>query len=139
MERAAAAATASLKYVKVKPNSTSMEEARARVFEFFKTACRSVPTVMDIYNLQDVVKESQLRSAVASEIRRHAHITDPKVIDMLLLKGTEELSNVVLQSKQRHHIIGQYVVGKQGLVQDLGTKDEGASEFLKNFYKTNYF
>ncbi|KAL0289298.1 UNVERIFIED_CONTAM: NADH dehydrogenase [ubiquinone] 1 alpha subcomplex subunit [Sesamum calycinum] len=45
------------------------------------------------------------------------------VIDMLLFKGTEELSNIVEHAKQRHHIIGQYVVGRQGL--DVGTKDQG--------------
>lgn len=62
-----------------------------------------------------------------------------QVIDMLLFKAMEELGNIVEHAKQRHHIIGQYVVGQHGLVQDLGTKDEGNSDFLKNFYKTNYF
>ncbi|KAB1224999.1 NADH dehydrogenase [ubiquinone] 1 alpha subcomplex subunit 6 [Morella rubra] len=62
-----------------------------------------------------------------------------QVIDMLLFKGMEELNNVVEHAKQRHHIVGQYVVGPQGLVQDLGTKDKGLSDFLKNFYNGNYF
>ena len=62
-----------------------------------------------------------------------------QVIDMLLFKGTEELKNVVDHAKQRHHIIGQYVVGRQGLVHDSGTKDQGISPFLKNFYSSNYF
>ncbi|CAI9770459.1 unnamed protein product [Fraxinus pennsylvanica] len=128
-----------VKYVRVPPNSANMEEARKRVFEFFKTACRSIPTVMDIYVLDDVVKPSPLRSSVASEIRKNVHVTDPKVIDMLLFKGTEELSNVVEHAKQRHHIIGQYVVGRQGLMQDLGMKDQGNSNFLKSFYSGNYF
>lgn len=57
---------------------------------------------------------------------------------MLIFKGMEELENIVEHSKQRHHIIGQYVVG-QGLVQDLGTKDQGLSPFLKKFYESNYF
>lgn len=62
-----------------------------------------------------------------------------QVIDMLLFKAMEELNNITEHAKQRHHIIGQYVVGHQGLVQDLGTKDQGASGFLKDFYKSNYF
>lgn len=57
---------------------------------------------------------------------------------MLLFKGTEELMNIVNQSKQRHHIVGQYVVGNQGLVQDLAAKDQDTSNFLKNFYGSNY-
>ncbi|KAK7314146.1 hypothetical protein VNO77_39358 [Canavalia gladiata] len=126
-----------LRNVKVPPNSASLEEARQRVFDFFREACRSLPYVMEIYNLHDVVTISQLRSTVASEIRKNTHITNPKVIDMLLFKGLEELKNVVNHSKQRHHIIGQYVVGQQGRVEDLGTKDH--STFLKNFYNSNYF
>lgn len=58
---------------------------------------------------------------------------------MLLFKAMEELNNVVEHAKQRHHLIGQYVVGRDGLIKDVGTKDQGASEFLKHFYKTNYF
>ncbi|KAL1802689.1 hypothetical protein DCAR_0934287 [Daucus carota subsp. sativus] len=128
-----------MRAVKVPPNSVSLEEARTRTFEFFKSACRSIPTVMEIYNLYDVVTPSQLRSNIAAQFRKNAHITNTKVIDMLLFKGMEELGDVVEHAKQRHHIIGQYVVGHHGLSQDSGTKDEGASDFLKNFYKTNYF
>uniref|UniRef100_A0A2P2J6Z7 Uncharacterized protein MANES_11G007200 n=1 Tax=Rhizophora mucronata TaxID=61149 RepID=A0A2P2J6Z7_RHIMU len=94
---------------------------------------------MEIYNLHDVVSGSQLRSTIASEIRKHSGLTNAKVIDLLLFKGMEELGNIVEHAKQRHHIIGQYVVGRQGLVQDLTDKDQGMSEFLKNFYKSNYF
>ncbi|GMI70134.1 hypothetical protein like AT3G12260 [Hibiscus trionum] len=128
-----------LRSVKVPPNSASLEEARGRVFDFFRQACRSIPTIMDIYNLDDVVTKSQLRSIIASEIRKNTHVTNPKVIDMLLFKGMEELNNIVEHAKQRHHIIGQYVLGRQGLAQDSDTKDEGTSDFLKNFYKSNYF
>ncbi|XP_062175641.1 NADH dehydrogenase [ubiquinone] 1 alpha subcomplex subunit 6 [Alnus glutinosa] len=127
-----------LRSVKVPPNSASLEEARHRVFDFFRAACRSLPSVMEIYNLQDVATVSQLRSTIASEIRKNSHVTDPKVIDMLLFKAMEELGNIAEHAKQRHHIIGQYVVGRQGLVQELGTKDQGISNFLKNFYTTNY-
>ncbi|OMO87289.1 putative NADH dehydrogenase [Corchorus olitorius] len=61
------------------------------------------------------------------------------VIDLLLFKAMEELNNITEHAKQRHHVIGQYVLGRQGLVQDLDAKDDGASDFLKNFYKSNYF
>ncbi|KNA19149.1 hypothetical protein SOVF_064180 [Spinacia oleracea] len=123
---------------KVPPNSANLEEARKRVFDFFKLACRSLPKVMDIYNLDDVATISQLRSTIASQLRKNAHIKDPKVIDMLIFKGMEELENIVEHSKQRHHMIGQYVVGHHGLVQEMGTKEQGLSPFLKNFYKSNY-
>ena len=65
-------------------------------------------------------------------------IINLQVIDMLLFKAMEELNNIMEHAKQWHHIIGQYVVGRQGLVQDLGTKDQGISNFLKKFYNSNY-
>ncbi|KAL4600541.1 hypothetical protein ACB092_11G206400 [Castanea dentata] len=125
--------------VKVPPNSASLEEARHRVIDFFKTACRSIPSIIDIYNLDEVATVAELRSSVAAQIRKNSHITNIKVIDMLLLKGVEEFNNIVEHAKQRHHIIGQYVVGQKGLVLDSGTKDQGDSNFLKNFYNSNYF
>lgn len=93
---------------------------------------------MKIYNLHDVVSPSQLRSAAAAEIRKNANVTNPKVIDLLLFKGMEELNNIANQSKQRHHIVGQYVVGNQGLVQDVAAKHQDTSDFLKKFYSSNY-
>lgn len=68
-----------LRSVRVPPNSVSLEEARHRVFDFFRIACRSLPSVMETYNLYDVASVSQLRSTVASEIRKNTHVTDPKV------------------------------------------------------------
>ncbi|KAK4406420.1 NADH dehydrogenase [ubiquinone] 1 alpha subcomplex subunit [Sesamum angolense] len=200
----------SLKYVRVPPNSASLAEARQRVFEFFKTACRSIPSIMEIYTLHDVVappssappspprsgrmltlltlslvaklvgkaalwrghlnlgyllwccfrpiflvmalgirknwleatqlllvrfyprlaylniwvKESEVPPLLLYIFWKMLYVVifGTEVIDMLLFKGTEELSNIVEHAKQRHHIIGQYVVGRQGL--DVGTKDQ---------------
>ncbi|KAG6787754.1 hypothetical protein POTOM_003799 [Populus tomentosa] len=143
----ATATAQALRVMKVAGNSRSVEEARARVFDFFKLACRSLPAVMDIYNLDDVVSKSQLRSAISSQIRKNSHITNAKVIvsvigmviDMLLFKGMEELGNIVEHHKQRHHIIGQYILGKDGTLHDSSPKDPSTSDFLKNFYSGNYF
>ncbi|ESR45664.1 hypothetical protein CICLE_v10002826mg [Citrus x clementina] len=74
-----------LRAVKVPPNSVNLEEARSRVFEFFKTACRSIPSIMEIYNLDDIVSKSQLRSIIASEIRKNANVTNPKVFGQLFV------------------------------------------------------
>jgi hypothetical protein len=68
-----------MRAVKVQPNSASLEEARHRVFDFFKQACRSIPTIMQIYNLEDVVTPAQIRSSIAQQISRNQEITNPKV------------------------------------------------------------
>ncbi|XP_042518930.1 NADH dehydrogenase [ubiquinone] 1 alpha subcomplex subunit 6 [Macadamia integrifolia] len=130
----------SFRGVKVPPNSATLDEAKKRVLDFFKETCRSIPTIMDIYYLDDVVTKSQLRSTVSAEIRKNSHVNDPKVIDMLLFKAMEDLGNIVQHAKQRHHIIGKYVIGREGgLIQDRSTKDPGNSDFLKKFYSSNYF
>ncbi|CAA6657028.1 unnamed protein product [Spirodela intermedia] len=127
-----------MRSIRVPPNSANLEEARAKVFDFFKTACRAIPSIMDIYMLGDVVTPSQLRSSISAQIRKNAHVTNPKVIDMLLFKGMEELGNITEHAKQRHHIIGQYVVGTEQL-QGPATKDQPGFDFLKRFYEGNYF
>lgn len=73
----------SLRGVRVPPNSASLEEARRRTLDFFKLACRSIPAIMETYNLYDVVIPSQLRSTISSEIHKNAHITNPKVCTSL--------------------------------------------------------
>ncbi|PPR89139.1 hypothetical protein GOBAR_AA31543 [Gossypium barbadense] len=74
-----------LRSVKVPPNSASLEEAKSRVFDFFRQACRSIPTIMDIYNLDDVVTKSELRSSISSQIRKNSHVTNPKIYFMSCL------------------------------------------------------
>ncbi|KAE9592793.1 putative NADH:ubiquinone reductase (H(+)-translocating) [Lupinus albus] len=77
-------ASSAFRNVKVPPNSASLDEARHRVFDFFREACRSLPSVMEIYNLYDVVSVSELRSSISSQIRKNSHVTDPKVNLFLL-------------------------------------------------------
>ncbi|KAL9676587.1 hypothetical protein QQ045_004803 [Rhodiola kirilowii] len=70
--------TFTLRAVKVPLNSASLEEARVRTFDFFRTARRSMSRIMDICNLHDVATISHLRSTVASQIRKNAIVTNPK-------------------------------------------------------------
>ncbi|KAF2565093.1 hypothetical protein F2Q70_00018193 [Brassica cretica] len=79
------AAPFTLRKIGVPPNSANLTEARRRVFDFFRAASRSLPTVMDIYNLQDVVAPSQLRFAISAQIRNNAHVIDPKVFPLFSL------------------------------------------------------
>ena len=55
---------------------------------------------------------------------------------MLVFKGKEELENMTTQAKQRHHVLSQYIVGAEGMVNPLklGIADHGESGFLKKFY-----
>eukprot|EP00252_Welwitschia_mirabilis_P006283 TRINITY_DN1712_c0_g1_i2.p1 TRINITY_DN1712_c0_g1~~TRINITY_DN1712_c0_g1_i2.p1 ORF type:complete len:137 (+),score=6.61 TRINITY_DN1712_c0_g1_i2:138-548(+) len=135
-----AAIPLSLRQVATGGGSKTLEEARKNTLAFFRRACRAVPYVMDIYNLHDLITTVQLRSTVNSLFRKNSNVTNPQVIDMLIFKGTEELNNIIDQSKQRHHIIGQYVVGQEGLTPtSVGASNRLASEFLRKFYDSNNF
>lgn len=76
-----------LRNLRVPQNSASLEEARTRTFEFFRMCCRSIPQIMEIYNLDDVVSPSQLRSAAAAHVRKNASVTDPRVLSFDPLLG----------------------------------------------------
>ncbi|KAH7315620.1 hypothetical protein KP509_21G057700 [Ceratopteris richardii] len=119
--------------------SRNMEEAKHKALSLFKDSCRALPAIMDIYILQDTVSLSDLRSRIASEFRKHEGVKNPQVADLLIFKGQEELNNILTQSKQRHHIITQYVVGTEGMVQPLklGIVDHDESDFLRKFYVSN--
>lgn len=38
-----------------------------------------MPSIIDIYNLDEVATVSELRSSVAAQIRKNSHITNTKV------------------------------------------------------------
>jgi NADH dehydrogenase (ubiquinone) 1 alpha subcomplex subunit 6 len=59
--------------------SASFEEARGRSVEFFRVVCRSLPKLMDLYNLHDVTTLAELRGKTAQLFRKHAGVTNAKV------------------------------------------------------------
>ncbi|KQJ81852.1 hypothetical protein BRADI_5g03470v3 [Brachypodium distachyon] len=42
-------------------------------------ASRSIPSVMETYNLDDVVTACDLRSAISKQVRKNQGVSDPKV------------------------------------------------------------
>ncbi|KAI5056027.1 hypothetical protein GOP47_0029548, partial [Adiantum capillus-veneris] len=119
--------------------SRSLDDAKRKVMSFFKDCCRALPTIIHVYILDETISRAELRSKIASEFRKHENVQNPQVIDMLVFKGQEELHNILSHSKQRHHILSEYIVGQEGLVQPLklGIADHGESDFLKKFYISN--
>ncbi|CAI7930697.1 unnamed protein product [Closterium sp. NIES-54] len=135
-----------LRQVTTRLGSSSLEEARHRGLDLFRETCRALPSIMFRYNLDEVITRQELRSRIANEFRRHKDVENPKVIDLMVVKGKEELVNFLNHSKQRHHVISQWVVGPQGQVPTIpggphhkpGIVPKGSeSPFLRNFYESN--
>jgi hypothetical protein len=81
--------------------------------------------VVDIYAIN--VSAAQIRHAIRRRFEQNRHITDPRAIDVLLLKGWQEYQETMNLWKQRDHILG------------ILLEDQGASRpprsFLQKFYE----
>jgi Complex 1 protein (LYR family) len=81
--------------------------------------------VVDIYAIN--ASAAQIRHAIRRRFERNRHITDPRAIDVLLLKGWQEYQETMNVWKQRDHILG------------ILLEDQGASRpprsFLQKFYE----
>ncbi|XP_002961939.2 NADH dehydrogenase [ubiquinone] 1 alpha subcomplex subunit 6 [Selaginella moellendorffii] len=118
-------------------SSKDLPEAQERVLELYRRSVRSVPFIMECFNMEGVATPAQLRSRIMKEFRKKTDITNPRALDLLVVKGLEELMMFLTQTKQRHHLIAQYVQEESFDPRKLGIIDRGESEFLKKFLEGN--
>jgi hypothetical protein len=104
-----------------------------------KQICRFVPWAVKNYRLEDMTTPAELRRNVAALFKARPPIADPRVVDVLIYKGREELESIVLQHKQRHHLVGEYVLGPRAMRKASRVAAEGVaggrSAFLDAFLK----
>eukprot|EP00897_Mesotaenium_endlicherianum_P008440 jgi/Mesen1/7624/ME000004S07896 len=137
---------AALRAVVATSASRTPEEAKGKVMELFRDVCRSLPMLMQQYNLGELITLPELRSTIASAFRKHSRVSNPQVIDMLVYKGQEDFDNYLSQSKQRHHLISQWISNVDGRAPPMPgnvshvpgiVTHPGESLFLKKFYESN--
>ncbi len=63
---------------------------------------------MRTYWLEEVTTTARLRSRLANEFRR-ATTDNPAVIDIMLVKATQEMVTVMAHHFQRHHVISKFI------------------------------
>lgn len=95
---------------------------------------RCLPTIIKQYKLAELTSLTELRRNVSDLIRRNELVTDPSAVDILIYKGREELEMILMNHKQRHHLVSQYV---KNPALDKVKVDSTASEFLQSFYRNN--
>jgi NADH dehydrogenase (ubiquinone) 1 alpha subcomplex subunit 6 len=95
---------------------------------------RCLPYVLKQYNLQELTTVSELRSNLTKVFRRYENVEKPEVVNLLVYKGREELEMILMQHKQRHHLISEYV---KNPALDKVEKPKTMSSFLESFLKSN--
>lgn len=86
--------------------SASLDEARAGVRALYRDCVEHVPQMRKDFNLSE--NRHTLVAVIKDMFLRNRDIGDPKLIDVLVFKGRQELNEVTAQWKSRHHVV-QYV------------------------------
>ncbi|EIN05267.1 hypothetical protein PUNSTDRAFT_128041 [Punctularia strigosozonata HHB-11173 SS5] len=84
--------------------SSSPQEARRRVVELYRLWYRSAPEICTLYALD--VSPTYVRRAIRAQFEQNRHVSDPKVIDVLLLKGRQEYQETVNCWKMPDQLLG---------------------------------
>lgn len=82
--------------------SKSLEEASKKSIRVYRMALRDIPAMRRNFTIME--DKSFVTAVIRENFERHRNITDPKIIDMLIFKATQELREIREQWKSRHHI-----------------------------------
>ncbi|XP_072030029.1 NADH dehydrogenase [ubiquinone] 1 alpha subcomplex subunit 6-like [Amphiura filiformis] len=103
--------------------SQNPAEARTRVLNLYKAWYREVPHAVRNFQLDISVKQG--RDKVREMFEKNAHIKDLRTIDLLVIKGKQELEETIYIWKQVSHLMRYFKESEKPLKTD----------FLSKFYE----
>ncbi|KAI9090478.1 hypothetical protein DFS34DRAFT_372464 [Phlyctochytrium arcticum] len=82
--------------------SRSAGEQRQRVLQLYRDSLRAAPDIIEMYKLS--YPTWKLRERMREEFDKNRAVTNHEVIDVLIFKGRNELSETLQQWKQDDHV-----------------------------------
>ncbi|CAG5046097.1 unnamed protein product [Parnassius apollo] len=105
--------------------SLNAGEARARVLNLYKAWYRQIPYLVKDFDIPK--SEEQCRARLKEMFLNNKHVTDIRVIDILVIKGQMELKEAVNLWKQKGHIMAYF----------KPTEEPKPKDFLSKFFSSN--
>ncbi|KAI0028736.1 hypothetical protein K488DRAFT_80537 [Vararia minispora EC-137] len=96
---------------------------RQRVLANYRNWYRSAPEICKLYALD--VQPSYIRALIRERFERNLHITDPRVIDVLLIKSHQEWQETINCWKMESHILDML----------RGDRQRPQRSFIEKFYE----
>lgn len=97
-----------------------------------------MPFIHRTMKLEELVSAREIRSIIKEKFKVYKDVTDPRVVDMLIFKGREELEVYLTLHKQRHHAITEYLDPILQKKTAFPKAPSNNSKFLDDFLTSNY-
>ncbi|EFA86588.1 NADH dehydrogenase ubiquinone 1 alpha subcomplex subunit 6 [Heterostelium album PN500] len=86
--------------------SASLPVAQKRCLKLYRNALRSVPVIIQYYNLSYNV--SEMKQRIRADFEQYSNITDKTILDRVAFIGETELFDAVSLLKTRSHVVNYF-------------------------------